>query len=395
MPEQRRRIEQALRGCAEAGVPDTVDLWPGIRESVAATPHRSTRRFRFAPRTRIGWALVVLLMLLFSTGAYAASGLVYEMFVGELPAAKGPVFGNEINLNQKQTESGARVSIEWVYADSSFVVIGYTVEDLRKNRRVAGHPVDLEPIDVIYEPGYEQQIEKEFPNRVRLTDENGKQFRTVDGGGTGSASPDEKVNEPYVNTTVFAVSERMSASESHRFHLEIPLQAYPLVSQGDKELPPVPVGDPFVFDFEVPVLSAPIVDIGQRVEANGVTLTLEKVVNSPGKPQAVVCFQPPDKEHQWGLGENVRMGGRLWFTYPFDGGLEYSPVSAQNSGYLGGMPVKEKQCYAVEVRPDRSGSYSFTVGSLEGWPESQQFDGPDNTKKIRGPWKFTFEMPEQ
>ncbi|CAN5569462.1 hypothetical protein BH24ACT22_BH24ACT22_15320 [soil metagenome] len=394
MPEQREHIEKALHECAGLGVPDT-DLWPEIRERVSVAPQLSTRRFRLAPRTRLGWALMALLMLLFSTGAYAASGLVYETFVGELPGADGPVFGKEINLDQKQTESGARVSLEWVYADSSFVVVGYTVEDLKKNRRVAGHPVDLKPTDVIYEPGYEQQVAKEFPKRVKLTDEGGKRFRATDGGGMMSAGPDEKMDGPYVNTTVFTASERLNAGKSHSFRLEIPLQAYPLVSQGEKELPTVPVGDPFVFDFEVPVLPAPIIEIGQKVEANGVTLTLEKVVNSPGKPQAVVCIQPPDDQHQWELGENVRMGGRLWFTYRFDGGLEYSPLSAENSGYVGGMSAKEKQCYAVEMRPDRSGNYSFMVDSLAGWPRDQQADASGDVKTIRGPWKFTFEVPEQ
>ncbi|MGF1470132.1 MAG: DUF4179 domain-containing protein [Rubrobacteraceae bacterium] len=338
---------------------------------------------------------MALLMLLFSTGAYAASGLVYEMFVGELPGADGPVFGRQIDLNQVQTESGARVTLEWVYADSSFVVVGYTVEDLKKNRRVAGHPVDLEPIDVIYEPRFEKEVAKQFPELVELTDEAGKQFWTTDGGGMGSAGPAEELDGPNANTTVFVATERLSPGENHGFRLKIPLQAYPLVSEGEKELPPVPVGKPFVFHFKTPVLPAPIEEVGQKVETNGVALTLEKVVNSPGKPQAVVCFRPPDDQHQWELGEAVRMGGRLWFTYPFDGGLEYNPVTAENSGYVGDVPSKEKQCYAVEARPDRSGNYSFTIDSLSGWPRGQQASGPGNVKTVRGPWKFSFDGPEQ
>jgi hypothetical protein len=34
--ERRKRLERALRGCAERGVPaETVDLWPAIRERVS------------------------------------------------------------------------------------------------------------------------------------------------------------------------------------------------------------------------------------------------------------------------------------------------------------------------------------------------------------------------
>ncbi len=72
-----------------------------------------------------------------------------------------------------------------------------------------------------------------------------------------SANPDEKIDGPYVNTTIFTATERLNTGESHSFRLEIPLRAYPLVSRGEKELLPVPVGGPFVFDSEVPVLPAP------------------------------------------------------------------------------------------------------------------------------------------
>ncbi len=89
------------------------------------------------------------------------------------------------------------------------------------------------------------------------------------------------------------------------------------------------------------------------------------------------------------------MGGRLRFTYPFDGGLEYSPLSSENSEYIGGMSVRQKQCYAVETRPDRSDNYSFMIDSFTGWSRGQQANEPENAETIRGPWKFTFEVPKQ
>lgn len=396
MADQRERMEKALRGCAEIGVPDEVDLWPGIEERVgrrAVGRPRSSRRIRFAPRTRVGWVAATLLMMLFGTGAYAATGLVYEMFRDELPGAQEPVFGQRLDINQKQVASGAKVSLEWAYADASYVVVGFNVENLDEVRRVAGQPAELQPIVVMDTPGYERKIDKEFPNRASLTDESGGDFGVVDGGGMISVAPDNVMEGPIANTVVFTAQDRIEPGDRHRFRLEIPLEAYPILRPGEKEVPPKPVGEPFVFDFQIPVRPAPIIEIGQKVEAGGLTLTLDRVVNSPGRPQAIVCFAPPDTEHRWGLGEDVRMGGRFWFTYPFDGGLEHGPISAYPDGHLGSTPAEKNRCHAVGLRPDRSGSYSIEVGAIEGWPREGRVNGPEDIKKIRGPWRFNFDVP--
>lgn len=394
MTEQRERLERTMRGCAEIGVPDSVDLWPEIRERVAAESRNTSRWMRFVPNTRVGWAFAALLMLLFSMGAYAATGLLYEMFRYELPGAQEPVFGEKLDMTQRQAESGAEVTVQWAYADASYVVVGFNVKDLEDGRQVAGTPADLQPIVVIDEAGYEQQIDEEFPERASLTDETGNDFGVIDGGGMISESPDNMMEGPAANTVVFAAQGMIDPDAEHHFRLKIPLEAFPIVSSGEEEVPPEPVGKPFVFDFELPVRPAPIVEIDQKVEANGMTLTLDRVVNSPGRPQAIVCFDPPDDGYRWGLGENVRMGGPLWFTYPFDGGLEHGPLSAYPDGYLGSTQAERDRCHAISLRPDRSGSYSFEVGQLEGWPEDGRVNGPEDIKKIQGPWRFDFEVPK-
>lgn len=153
MTEQNERMEKALRGCAEAGVPDSVDLWPAISESVgtgAIRRHgRPSRRMRFVPSTRTGWAFAALLVLLFGMGAYAATGLLYEMFRDELPGAQEPVFGQQLDITQTQAASGAEVTVRWAYADASYVVVGFSVKDLTNWRQAAGRPAELEPIVVI------------------------------------------------------------------------------------------------------------------------------------------------------------------------------------------------------------------------------------------------------
>jgi hypothetical protein len=82
-------------------------------------------------------------------GAYAATGLLYEMFRDGLPGAQEPVFGQQLDITQTQAASGAEVTVRWAYADASYVVVGFSVKDLTNRRQVAGRPADLEPIVVI------------------------------------------------------------------------------------------------------------------------------------------------------------------------------------------------------------------------------------------------------
>ena len=86
MSERRKRLERALRGCAERGVPaETVDLWPAIRGRVSGEQTTETHvsqesvsdsgsrrcawRLRLVPDTPLGYALAVFLVLLIAAGA--------------------------------------------------------------------------------------------------------------------------------------------------------------------------------------------------------------------------------------------------------------------------------------------------------------------------------------
>jgi hypothetical protein len=42
-----------------------------------------------------------------------------------------------------------------------------------------------------------------------------------------------------------------------------------------------------------------VVEVNQKARAKGVTLRLERVLNSPGRPRAVICYEPPDDKHSW------------------------------------------------------------------------------------------------
>ena len=116
----------------------------------------------------------------------------------------------------------------------------------------------------------------------------------------------------------------------------------------------------------------PVVEVGQKATVEGVTLTLERVVNSPGRPQAIVCVEPPDDAHTW----------TPWLER---NGL---PVDAATA------PLRlEDGCWSLTIGDPVEGRSSVTVSYLDGLPKNVQGEGPVRAKQITGPWRFEFEVP--
>lgn len=408
MTEQRRRLEKALRGCAEAGVPDSVDLWPAVRERATGERVRAesvveeraggrTGRHRPAsqlvPNTPLGWVLAAVSVLIVGVGVYAAAGpirelyrqgtpgavepgtgahtgsdgagedlgVAYELFQDSVPGIKDPDVLTEID--QTRTIDDARVTVERAYADARFVAVDVRVEDLAGGQGARGRSSALQPL-LINEPGGN---EAGIGPHVELTDGSGQDFDLV-AGGTKDAGAD----------AVFEASEGMDPDRDHRFRLTFPL--------GRGMLPEGPNAGTFVFDFEVPVRPAPVIEVDQEAEAKGVTLTLQRIVNSPGRPQAVVCFDPPAGD-----------------------GYEYSP-QVERAGFgtprvtgdgvnlnePPGVVDLEGNCWSLTLGDPLKGRSSVTVPYLnymEGVPWKGK--GEVSVKRLDGPWTFEFEVPDR
>lgn len=342
-----------------------------------ARPRRRTSPSRLIPGTFLGYALAVLSALILGVGAFAASGLVREivgqglpgpgapdpsqgtnlaqsdgglagahsLFLSEVPGGEGAGFGQEVA--QSQTAAGARVTLGWAYADAGSVAVAYTVEDLTGGRRVGANPAELQP-------GY--------PNRVLLTDESGTEYRFADGGGEVSEGPNNILERPRPNSAVFEPMGRIEPGGWRRFHLEITLFEVPLTRPGEEAPEAQPVGDPFVFDFKVPVRPAPVVEVNQKATASGLTLALKRVTGSPGRPEAVVCLEPTD-----GVRGMFPIGGDL---------------SSETSGPVAG----EGDCMEMLLKDPLDGPSSVAVEQIELNPGGEG-------ELIRGPWRFDFEVP--
>lgn len=326
----------------------------------------------------MGLAFAVLAALLVMTGAgYAATGLVYARFQEELPGAEARDVGTEIG--QEQIIDGAGVTLQWAYADEEFVVLGYSLKDLKDDRINAGHRVQLEPAFV---PKRDAEVGRGPDLRTTLTDQGGQELGMIDGtfevAGPGDGPGVLRMSKS--NSAVFEVPEGLEPGRNHRFHLEIPLEEAPTFSsmeEGEQVIrfEPGPSIGPFVFDFEIPVRPAPTVELDQKVKASGVEMTLDRVVSSPARPQAVICFESPDDKHdEW---------HPMVEPYPADR-EPIEPLSLGNG------------CWSAPLYDRTEGHSSLTVTELMSIPGEDAVE-PEmmQPEMLPGPWKFDFEVPER
>lgn len=244
------------------------------------------------------------------------------------------------------------MTLGWAYADAESVVVGYTVEDLEGGRRVGEHPAELQP---------------SYGNGVRLTDESGTEFRLDSGGGAVSEGPNNILKGPKANSALFEPAGRIEPGAARRFRLEVPLHERPVtpLGEGGKIPQPEPVGEPFVFGFEIPVRPAPVVEVNRKATASGITLTLERVKDSPGRPEAVVCLE---------LSNGVVRG---WF-----------PIGEDLSSEAPSRVVGEGNCLEMLLNDPLEGPSSVTVEQIELNPVSKE------AELVSGPWRFEFGVHE-
>jgi hypothetical protein len=329
-------------------------------------------------------------------GGNSARDAISKTHQGFQPSAgKGPAYNASEKLQLTKTASGARVTLNWVYAEENYVSIGYQVENLKDNRQVAGHPAELQPL-LGFGYGKPTPREKEYLKKynleteiVALTDERGTEFRMGDNLGTISGGP-KPVEGPLENLVAFKPKEDLKPSKEHDFRLQISLYESAVVGLQGKQPPPEPFpGDPFVFEFEVPVHAVSVVDVNQKATAKGVTLRLDRVIDSPGRPRAVICYEPPDDKHSWLSygGEGTFQGG--WSTSGWAG-----------TGSMRSIPPAK--CQKLMLKSPAQGRTSVEVRMLEGWPDCQSFKEEaawqacmeKRYRTIRGPWRFDFKVPD-
>ena len=158
-------------------------------------------------------------------------------------------------MNRTQTVDDATLTLQGVEADGEFVVIRFSVRDLKDDRRNLGNPAALMPVLGSGPP------EALPPHYGRLTDEAGRRFELV-GAEMESFGPGdgpEVRRAPKANKAFFELPESLGPGGNHRLRFEVSLEEVPIPPsweeaerEGVRAEPKPPIG-PFVFDIEVPV----------------------------------------------------------------------------------------------------------------------------------------------
>lgn len=142
-----------------------------------------------------------------------------------------------------------------------------------------------------------------------------------------------------------------------------------------------PSGGPFIFDLKVPVKSVRILELGQEATAAGITLTLDRVIDSSGRPQAVLCYEAPDDGYHWTLygGKGTYLGG--WGS---SGSIQTVPPAG---------------CQKLELKGPLQGRTILEVAAIDGSPKCLADDPKAEEecynrigeRQIRGSWTFAFD----
>jgi len=360
------RISKVLRGYAEMRVPGAADPWPEIKESIggdsAVAGPRSSRRFRLVPRTRAGLVFAVLLMMLFGTVGFAATGWIDELFQYTAPEIGEANLG--VQLNEKQTVDGITFTLERAYADEDNVVTGYSISGF--DNRTDVWPTSGAPM---------------------IADGSNRTFEYGGGLGVVTDPYDESINEAgSSDLAFFEPSEKLDPSSEHGFRFELELNPKAGEGGGQDDLPAKSADKTLVFNFGIPVNKIDVIKVGQTMEANGISMTLERVENSPARTEAILCFDPPRDEKY------------TWVPVIERPDIAESDVFGNDSLY-NARPDERVGCVGYDLFRslyDQPGNHSLTVTQLEG--RSPSADDPRLMalrEKIAGPWTFEFEVPEQ
>ncbi len=124
---------------------------------------------------------------------------------------------------------------------------------------------------------------------------------------------------------------------------------------------------------------APVIEVNQTVEANGVPITLTRVVNSPVRTNAYLCFDPPEDKYDWPQVKTRLFEG----AHPASSSVYYSRHASAG--------LVEEGCATNSYREtlyDKPGTHTLTITELR--PSD-----PEEGGTVRGPWRFSFEVPER
>lgn len=367
----KKQIKQALTQIASEGVKDDVNLWHRIQHQVNTgnptirqTSKAASKIVRF-PNIQMASRLIAGSIVFLFMGMVVYAFYQLGDFVS-LDDGLQAVERTELNLTQ--SNENMTVTLNWVYADAHRIAIGYSTS------------VDMQYYEAVPSLVYSE-----------LRDSNGNSYPSAfGGGGGGNASENIAEGESIINFDVSMMDNVPSelildyelifqeiarpdmqgtgggggGSSSGTSSTTIPPQSSSGGGGGGggNGTPPnmtvSPNGTPisFNFSFTVPFIPAQIIETGQSVTVNDITMTLESVVVTPSMTVAKLCYTNPANTDPL-------------FPYVI---IEGESFTAQQVGGYGIIEGDDRACVSVQYLEsfyEQTGEWTITVPYLRGIPD--------------------------
>lgn len=263
--------------------------------------------------------------------------------------------------NLRQTTNGYTMAVKMLYADANMVAIGYTLKGPQTEHvNATGTLVDS----------------------------------------TGTTLPFVfAVNSPYVSglsahAVVYDLAALHILPAQLKLHLVLDLSKASVAAQAPASGPntsgevpsessgtrPNPVTGPFEFDFTAPVRNVAseghISAEHRTARAANMSLTLERVIVTPGMTQAILSVSPPTTKPIW-----AQVAASVAPTTT--AGPQTKTADVQAFRWLG----NNRYSYVFPSgMMDSPGEWNLIISSLFGW------DAGGNSVRSTGPWEFNFSI---
>ena len=331
------KLEQELREYFSTEIikiEPSLEWWDRTISNVTGQT-KSSRWYGFTPQTRLAWVLLPLLLVLLIGGTvYAASPVMREFFQKFAGHIENKGLVQELNISQ--TIDGVTISIQRAYADSNVILLGTMVSGPAKD-------YDMFIGDLSTDDGYI------FPGMLAVS--------TVPGS--------EDILGEWAEGERRAVISSYDASKlegaAAEIHLKLKIDVEERTALGEESR----TMGPFVLSFTLPFNSGKAIEVNQTVEANGIPITLQKVVISPWVTQVAIQFK-----------ETNHPAPIISLELPTGNQDSKNFLSTQSGEYFLGDYTNEH------------GEGTVIISELVSKP------GPGNeNNRIFGPWIFHFNVP--
>lgn len=433
-----KHIQAALHALAEAEIGDDMNLWPQLETEI----RRINRRPRMLPHTRLGWVVAILILFVTAGATVYAVDRLLQLSDPGLDAVDQ---ANMVtHLDQTQQAGDFTVTLQYAYADANRISLAYQAQ-------VEQRFGELDTLTY----GFTEAV---------LTDDAGHTFEMMfgggggGGGGGGSSDPDVIVMSTFMSDSSYDASVIEGSPTELHLRLELALGSFrfeAIPAQGgsggggggsseataESQLGPntmlVATGDEVgrtVFEFSIPFNPGRVMDTPQTVTANGIEMTLQKVVVTPSLTRLNICYVPPttpEDGQNWNLDTRLDINGELIQEIP--GMLisdmiriySHDPILLPSTcrDYLVQQPLHDRtgtwtltidrvmlqgatdteamntvlvNDYNIELIPQPNGGFGYSPPEGMAYEEFMEIMNRVNAEHqpgVDGPWVFTFDVP--